>query len=162
MTETIFLQQIRENRGIIYKLVNLYALHAEEKKDLYQEILLQAWKGYTSFKGEAKFSTWLYRISLNTLLTYKRKKRIVDYTDAPEHLGAVPHPSTSTDETEALYGAIRQLPETDRAIISLHLDGYDNPEIAEIIGITTNHVAVKMHRIKQHLQKTLKPIYHES
>lgn len=157
MSETQFLEQVRENQGIIYKLVGLYASDAEEKKDLYQEVLLQAWKAWPSFRGEAKFSTWLYRICLNTILTQKRKANPVEYKESLESISpSVQHSSIQKEEVAGLQTAIRQLSETDRAIISLHFDGYDNSEISGILGITANHVAVKLHRSKQQLTNLLK------
>lgn len=157
-SEKEFLAQIAANQGIIYKLVGLYADSDEDRKDLYQEILLQAWRAYGSFRGEAKFSTWLYRVSLNTILTSQRKRQLTDYREELAETAAVeaaaPH---ATENARLLRQAIRQLPETDRAIISLHLDGYANPEISEIMGITVNHVGVKLHRIKNHLITILQP-----
>ena len=157
MSETEFLQQVRENQGIIYKLVGLYASDSEEKKDFYQEVLLQAWKAWPSFRREAKFSTWLYRICLNTILTLKRKTSPVDYKDSLEAISpSVQHSSIQKEDAAGLQKAIRQLSDTDRAIISLHFDGYDNSEISEILGISGNHVAVKLHRCKQQLANLLK------
>jgi RNA polymerase sigma-70 factor (ECF subfamily) len=157
LSEAQFLEQVRANQGIIYKLVGLYASDGEEKKDLYQEVLLQAWKGWPAFRGEAKFSTWLYRICLNTILTQKRKHHPVEYTDSLEtNSPSVQHSSIQQEQSFSLQKAIRQLPETDRAIVSLHLDGYENAEIAEVLGITANHVAVKWHRCKQQLANLLK------
>lgn len=156
MGETQFLEQVRENQGIIYKLVGLYASDAEEKKDLYQEVLLQAWKAWPSFRGDAKFSTWLYRICLNTILTQKRKNNPVEYKDSLEPISpSVQHSSIQQENALSLQKAIRQLAETDRAIISMHLDGYENSEIAEALGISNNHVAVKLHRCKQQLGNLL-------
>jgi len=158
VTEQAFLEQIRANQGIIYKLVGLYAYDAEEKKDLYQEVLLQTWKSLDSFRGEAKFSTWLYRICLNTILTQKRKNSKIDFKESLEDLPvSVKNISEEKQDTIRLQQAIRKLAETDRAIISMHLDGYDNPEIAEVMGISNNHVAVKLHRIKQQLANLLNP-----
>lgn len=153
MTETEFLALIRAHQGIIYKLVSLYAADAEEKKDLYQEILLQTWKSWPSFRGEAKFSTWLYRVCLNTILTQRRKVAPVDRLGEMDEQVATPD---GGEESRQLQWAIRRLEETDRALISMHLDGYDNSEIAAVIGITNNHVAVKLHRIKQQLINFLK------
>ncbi len=156
MSEAAFLEMVKANQGILYKLVGLYAADQEEKKDLYQEILLQAWRAWPAFRGEAKFSTWLYRISLNTILTQKRKPQRVDYKESLEPFAPnVPHGSEQQMEVNRLRQAIRSLAETDRAIISLHLDGYENGEIAAMIGITTNHVGVKLHRIKQQLADRL-------
>ena len=156
MSEAAFLQQVRENQGIIYKLVGLYAHDAEEKKDLYQEVLLQAWKSWPSFRQEAKFSTWLYRICLNTIFTQKRKPQRLDYKESLEDVAAAVQNSVfQNEDVVRLRLAVRQLPETDRAIISMHLDGYENAEIAEMLGISNNHVAVKLHRIKQQLGNLL-------
>lgn len=156
MSETAFLEQIRQNQGIIYKLVSLYANDAEEKKDLYQEVLLQAWKGWPAFRQEAKFSTWLYRICLNTILTQQRKKRREDYKDSFDAIApVVQNGHIQKEDTIRLQQAIRQLSETDRAIISMNLDGYENSEVGEILGISNNHVAVKLHRIKQQLANLL-------
>jgi len=157
VNEAQFLEQIKESQGIIYKLVALYANDTEEKKDLYQEILLQAWKGYPTFRNDAKFSTWLYRICLNTILTQKRKTNRVDYKDSLETLSpTVQNNATQNEDVSRLRIAIRQLAETDRAIISMNLDGYDNAEIADLLGISNNHIAVKLHRIKQQLGNFLK------
>lgn len=157
MSETEFLEQVRLNQGIIYKLVGLYANDAEEKKDFYQEILLQAWRGWPTFRGDARISTWLYRICLNTIFTHKRKKHFIDYKESMESISPpVQNQSSQREEAERLKQAIRQLSEIDRAIISMHLDGYDNPEIANITGISNNGVAVKLHRIKKQLADLLK------
>lgn len=158
MSETQFLEQVRQNQGIIYKLVGLYANDAEEKKDLYQEVLLQAWKGWPSFRQEAKFSTWLYRICLNTIFTQKRKPHRLDYKDSLEGFSpAVQNGVAQNEDVVRLRLAIRQLSEADRAIISMNLDGYENAEIGEMLGISNNHVAVKLHRIKQQLGNLLTP-----
>ncbi len=157
MSEKEFLSQLKEHQNIIYKLVHLYANSEEDKKDLYQEIVLQAWKTYSAFRGEAKFSTWLYRLCLNTIFTFQRKTNRIEYTDTLKYEQQYSSTSTS-DEAERLYKAIRTLPETERAVISLHLDGYDNKEVSELIGITSNLVGVKLHRIKQHLATLLKDI----
>lgn len=157
MSESQFLEAVKNSQGIIYKLVGLYANDAEERKDLYQEVLLQAWKAWPSFRGDAKFSTWLYRICLNTILTQKRKPARIDYLDSlepVEHLAT--DQNNRRDEVERLRKAIRTLPETDRALVSMHLDGYDNAEIATVLGITVNNVAVKLHRCKQQLANLLK------
>ncbi len=111
MNEAKFLEQVQQNQGIIYKLVALYATDAEEKKDLYQEVLLQAWKGWPAFRQEAKFSTWLYRTCLNTIFTQKRKKHWVDYKDSLEDISpAVQNGSMQKEDAVRLQQAIRQLP----------------------------------------------------
>lgn len=150
-----FTALINQNRGIIYKVIRLYIANEEDERDLFQEILFQAWKSYPRFDGRSKFSTWLYRVGLNTVLTFKRRPVVVvPHEDlASLNLSAT---KTNTDESEALYIAIRQLPEIDRMIITLHLDGYENEEIADIAGLTKNNAAVKLHRIKEAITKKLK------
>ncbi len=157
MNEARFLEQVKHNQGIIYKLVGIYAADPEEKKDLYQEILLNTWRSYPAFRNEAKFSTWLYRICLNTIFTYKRKPSRIDYKESLEEFERMTDKDAADhDDAIRLRQAIRTLKETDRAIVSMHLDGYENAEIAEIMGISNNHVAVKLFRCKEQLSTLLK------
>ncbi|MBX2895220.1 MAG: sigma-70 family RNA polymerase sigma factor [Cyclobacteriaceae bacterium] len=155
VSEKEFVALVNENRGIIYKVIRLYINQEEDSRDLYQEIVFQAWKSYPRFDGRSKFSTWLYRVGLNTVLTFKRRPVVVIPHEDLASLN-VAQTKINTDESEALYVAIRQLPEVDRMIITLHLDGYENEEIADITGLTKNNTAVKLHRIKDLLIKQLK------
>jgi RNA polymerase sigma-70 factor (ECF subfamily) len=150
-----FTQLIEENRGIIFKVIRLYVHHAEDEKDLFQEILFQAWRSYPRFEARSKFSTWLYKVSLNTVLTFKRRPQVIDHHEDMSLLNVAA--KTVSDDSEALYIAIRQLSEIDRMIVTLHLDGYENEEIAQIAGLTKNHLGVKLHRAKEYLVKTIKP-----
>jgi RNA polymerase sigma-70 factor (ECF subfamily) len=151
MTEKAYLQKIEDHKGIILKVVNLYADDLEDRKDLYQEIVFQSWSAYERFEGNSKFSTWLYRISLNVALTFlkKQKKRndinetnLQDISFEPEEL---------SERADFLYRAIKQLTEIDRSIIMLHLDGFENTEISEMMGLSKTNTNVKLHRIKQQL-----------
>lgn len=151
-----FTAHIEQNRGIIFKVIRLYVNDAEDEKDLFQEIVFQAWKSYPRFDGRSKFSTWLYRVGLNTVLTFKRRPAPVDRVDDLERVGGVSTPHERQEATEALYQAIRQLNEVDRMIVTLHLDGYENEEIAGISGLTKNNVAVRLHRSKETLMDQLK------
>lgn len=155
MIENSFLQKVEEHKGIIYKMINLYADDDEDRKDLYQEIIYQSWSAYARFKGEAEFSTWLYRISLNVSLSFlsKQKKRNqVKDTDSISQSFELPELSERADW---LYRCIRKLTDIDRSIIMLHLDGFDNTEISEMIGLSRNNTNVKLHRIKQQLASLL-------
>lgn len=155
MTEKAYLQKIEEHKGIILKVVNLYADDLEDRKDLYQEIVFQSWSAYGRFEGNSKFSTWLYRISLNVALTFLNKRKKVSQlkeNTLQEHLY---EPQELSERADFLYRAIKQLSETDRSIIMLHLDGFDNGEISEIIGISKGNTNVKLHRIKQQLTTIL-------
>lgn len=157
MSEKVFLSKLQEHQRIIYKLVHLYAVDEEDKKDLYQEIVLQARKAFPRFRGESAFSTWLYRLCLNTIFTLKRKVNRVEYTDTLQYEDR-PTDAAHNDDAELLYTAIRTLNEADRAIISMHLDGYSNAEIADCMGLSLNSVGVRLHRIKQQLATILKKV----
>jgi RNA polymerase sigma-70 factor, ECF subfamily len=144
--ETEFVQKVQQNAGIIHKVIHLYVDHPEDRRDLFQEVLLQAWKSYAGFKGDSAFSTWLYRISLNTVLTFRRRQRLSYQELSPQHERPA---EESSNDTEHLLLAIKQLNEIDRVILTLHLDGYDNEEIAEVTGLNKNNVTVRLHRAKQ-------------
>ena len=149
-----FLDHIQTHSGIIHKVISLYVDVPEDRQDLYQEVLLQAWKSYPKFRKESRFSTWLYRVALNTVLTFQRKnqKKLEDTTsELPQTAD-----NESQETSEMLYAEIKRLNEIDRMIITLHLEGYKNGEISEITGLKINHVNVKLHRIKQHIIEELK------
>jgi len=155
MNEKQFLQLLSANQGIIAKVCNIYCNYREDYEDLFQEITYQAYKGFASFRGEAKFSTWLYRIALNTAFSSFRKKKpeLNFVADLPDHL--VYRNDEIGDEKQQLLFAIKQLKEADRAIISLYLDELSYAEIAAIIGISENNIGVKINRIKNKLFKIL-------
>jgi len=128
----------------------------DERKDMHQEILCQTWKSFANFRGESAFSTWLYRICLNTALTYRKKE---DHRKKAKLVAKMPNQEVANNPSsdhEMLYLIIKQLKEVDRMLITLHLDGYKNPEIAEITGLKVNHVNVKIHRIKSSIIDQLK------
>ena len=150
-----FVRLIKDNEGIIHKVIGLYIDNHEDKRDLYQEVLLQTWKSFSNFRGASKFSTWLYKVALNTTLSFKRKDRPnVELTNQRiEQQGAA---AQQKENYEILYFLVRQLDEIDRMLMTLHLDGYSNPEISEITGMTSNNVAVKIHRLKSKIIEQFK------
>jgi RNA polymerase sigma-70 factor (ECF subfamily) len=151
-----FITQLNQSKGILYKVIRLYINDTDDEEDLFQEIVYQAWKSYPRFEGKSKFSTWLYRIALNTVLTFRRRPRLVTPFEDLALLNTADE--TPKAETELLYLAIRSLNEIDRMIISLHLDGYDNEEIASISGLTKNNIAVRLFRIREVLTKKVKSL----
>lgn len=157
--ENEFVKLVQENDRIIHKVVGLYADNAEDKKDLYQETLLQLWKASKRFRGEASFTTFMYKVALNVALSFNKKSKRIRTTSLEE--GQMQSKIEKPKESyEILYLIIKKLPETDRMIISLHLDGYKNREVAEIIGVTSNHVNVKIHRIKEKITHEYKQLNH--
>ena len=159
--EEQFIKEVTESQGIIHKVCGIYCDDEEHRKDLFQEILIQLWKSYSSFKGNSKFSTWMYRVSLNVALQHLRKskrnpKEVVlqsSFDNIPETFSN----DTYEEETDLLRTAISHLNEIEKAIIMLHLEEKSNEEIAQIIGITQNYVRVKMNRIKVKLKKIVNP-----
>lgn len=139
-----YLSLIKEHEGIIHKVIGLYIHDSEDKKDIYQEVLLQAWKGYQNFRADSKFSTWLYKVTLNTVLSFTKKNRKEDSRLDTEIIET----ETPKEDYELLYLIINQMNEIDKMLISLHLDGYKHKEISEITGMTTNNITVKIHRLK--------------
>ena len=157
-TEKDFIQLIGENQKIIHKVCNLYMNNEQDKKDLFQEILLSAWKGYSNFKGDAKFSTWLYRVSLNTAVTFyrKEKRQIATVPMQPEFTTAEENYHADEEQLTAMYISINHLSAIDKALVMLYMEDYDYVEIGEMLGITANNVAVKINRIKSKLKESAK------
>ncbi|MDX2003461.1 MAG: sigma-70 family RNA polymerase sigma factor [Chitinophagales bacterium] len=151
-----FLEMVRTHQGIIHQLASLYADGQEERKDIYQEVLYQAWKSWPKFRGDAAFSTWLYRLALNTILTLQRAKRPMAVLEQAPDTAVEEH--LHLEDKERLHAAIKHLADMDKALISLHLEGYSNPEIASILGMGENNVAVRLHRAKQQLSQKLKRV----
>jgi len=156
-----FIELIGQHQGLIHKVSNMYCDREEDRHDLFQEIVLQLWRAYGNFKGESKISTWMYRIALNTAISGFRKHTRRPKTTSMDELGpAMPSYEPDREKEEKrqfLHQAISQLSEVEKAIIMLHLEDHSYQEIAEIVGITSNHVGVKISRIKNRLKKILVP-----
>lgn len=154
--EREFLQIITENQGIIHKVCSIYCDLEEDRRDLFQEILAQLWKSFPSFRNESKFSTWMYRVALNTAITsFKKDKRKPDKSGVSfENLQLVAeaYDSSTEDQIKMLNKAVSQLTGIEKSIILLFLEDKKYEEIAEITGITQNYVRVKMNRIKKKLK----------
>ena len=154
--EKEFLHIITDNQGIIHKVCSIYCDSEEDRRDLFQEILVQLWKSFPSFRNESKFSTWMYRVALNTAITsFKKDKRQPDKSGISyENLQlAVEVYDTSTeDQIKMLNKAVSKLTGIEKSIILLFLEDKKYEEIAEITGITQNYVRVKMNRIKKKLK----------
>ncbi|MBL7967612.1 MAG: sigma-70 family RNA polymerase sigma factor [Prolixibacteraceae bacterium] len=154
--EKEFLQIITENQGIIHKVCSIYCDLEEDRRDLFQEILVQLWKSYPSFRSESKFSTWMYRVALNTAITsFKKDKRQPDKSGvAYESLQLAEdlYDTAVEDQIKMLHKAVSNLTGIEKSIILLFLEDKKYEEIAEITGITQNYVRVKMNRIKKKLK----------
>jgi RNA polymerase sigma-70 factor, ECF subfamily len=155
-----FLHLIEQHRGILVKICSLYARLPEEREDLFQEIIIQLWKAWPSFKGLSKFSTWMYRIALNTSISGLRKKKAelvyMDHLQMPDTLHE--DDAARREQLSSLYKAIRELPEIDRAVVMLYLEDHSYEDMEEILGISQGTLRVKMTRIKEKLKRTIQTI----
>lgn len=155
--EPAFLSLINEHSGIIYKISRLYRDSAEDREDLFQEIVFQLWKSYPYFKGNASPGTWLYRIALNTAISsFRKKKPDIRYTDTlPDVAQGQPSEEVARRQ-ERFFAAMKQCDDSEKTIIALYLEGLSYQQIAEIIGISENNVGVKLNRIKSKIQKLIR------
>lgn len=154
-----FEKVIFENQALIISVCNVYKSSQTDRDDLFQEIVLNLWKGRDSFKGNAKLSTWIYRVSLNTAIskTRKRKRNPVFYTDSIPEMPQTGEESAVMDHRlKALYHGISKLKPIEKAIVLLYLEEKTYEEIAEIIGISKTNVSVRLVRLKRKLEKMMK------
>jgi RNA polymerase sigma-70 factor (ECF subfamily) len=162
--ETLFRRWLNEHLGLMLKVVRGCATAPQDQDDLLQDILLQIWSSIPSFRGEAKETTWIYRVAFNTALAWRRGERrrrekhetFLKFDTSPRaqpsHLDSL----SEQEIVERLYTAIRQLPKVDASLALMHLDGLSYQEMAEVLGISENYVGVKLNRIRKQLADQLK------
>jgi len=157
--EKEFLQIVQKNQGIIHKVSNIYCDTDDDRRDLFQEIVAQLWKSFPNFRGEAKVTTWMYRVALNTAITsFKKSKRRPDQNHLTYENFQIEEEKYDTETEEnikLLHKAVQQLSGIEKSIVLLFLENKKYEEIAEITGITQNYVRVKMNRIKKKLKKLM-------
>ena len=158
--QNTFVSLVKEHEQIIYKVCHLYADTQANRDDLYQEIVVQAWRGYPKFRGEAKFSTWLYQVAINTAISgfNKDKKSPLVYS-VDGSLPEMVYDNSGKEEAEKsaiLYEAINQLNDIEKALVMLYLDGKSYEEMEKIMGTPNGALRVKMTRIKDKLKTIAK------
>ena len=162
MTQEEFTSQVEANEGIIQKICRLYGHTQPDREDLFQEIIVQLWKSVPKFQGQSKFSTWMYRVALNTAISdFRRKKRSLPVSEADVdslEISSGPGDTEREGQVNALYAAIGQLTEIDKAIVMLYLENKSYEEMEDILGINSNTLRVKMNRIKEKLRQLTKNI----
>lgn len=152
-----FIEILNSHRALIYKVCHIYCSDPEDRKDLFQEIVLQVWKSLESFRQESLLSTWMYRVALNTAITHFRKKKrsvskiSITGIDIPEITGD----DTKEEHLRELFAAIEYLDKLDKSIILLYLDEKSYEEISDITGLSRSNVGVRLNRIKTKLSNTL-------
>jgi RNA polymerase sigma factor (sigma-70 family) len=153
-----FIELINRHRGLVYKICHLYTNDGDDRDDLFQDIVLQLWRAFPSFRKESLITTWMYRVALNTAISWfrreKRKPGVQRISGAELQLAEL----EPTPESEVLHQAIQHLTQVEKAIIILYLDEKSYQEISEVMGITISNVGVKINRIKIKLEKIIKTI----
>ena len=155
---TAFVDLIYEHQAVLHRVCSVYESLPEDREDLHQEILMQSWRSFASFNGQSKFSTWLYRVALNTALSRRRKapgRREVASPTGTSVDVAVDERSDSDADVEMLYQCIQELSTLNRAIVLLYLEQRTYEEIAEITGLSRTNISVRLVRIKAELRGLL-------
>lgn len=155
-----FLHQLNENQRIIHKICKIYTDNIHDHEDLFQEIVIQTWKSYSDYRGDSKFSTWIYKIGLNTALALFKKK---NYKKEELHENLT-HFKIYDDnnheekdaQIQAMYDAIHLLSDVEKALIMMFLEDKPYKEISEILGIAEGNARVKMNRAKEKLRTLIK------
>ncbi len=159
--EHSFVEQLEANQNIVHKICRLYTHDQDSHNDLFQEITIQLWRAFPKFRGDSKFSTWMYRVALNTAITlYRKSKRRIntqDYESVSFKIKAEEYDNTVEVQLELMYSAVRKLNDIDKALVFLYLEDKSYKEISKTLGITEVNARVKMNRAKEKLRKQLNP-----
>jgi RNA polymerase sigma-70 factor (ECF subfamily) len=159
--EQSFVKQLKQNQNIIHKICRLYTSGEDAHKDLFQEITIQLWKAFPKFRGDAKFSTWAYRVALNTAITlYRKSTRSVqtsEYDGTKHFIKQEDYNYEEEEQIKLLYQAVYQLNDIEKALVFMYLEDKDYAEISDTLGISEVNARVKMNRIKGKLKKILNP-----
>jgi len=158
-TEKQFERDIRTYEPLILKVCKMYASTTADRQDLFQEIVIQLWKAYSKFSGSSKFSTYLYRVAINTAITGLRKKRdfitSVEPVNLPDGIGD-DEAAAAEDQLSVFYKAVERLNEVEKAIVMLYMEDKTYEEMEDILGLSQGNLRVKMNRIKEKLRQLTK------
>ena len=151
-TEKDFSRIVKQHKSTIYTVCYMFSKDADEVNDLFQEVLINLWKGVTSFQGRSDLSTWIWRVSLNTCISCERKKKL-DTVPLSMEINLFEDQDEDSQQIQLLHKRIHQLKPFDRAIVLLWLENLSYEEIGAIVGITAKNVGVRLYRIKEELKK---------
>lgn len=156
-----FVTNLEKHQNIVHKICRMYTHDRESHNDLFQEITIQLWKAYPKFRGDAKFSTWMYRVALNTAITLFRKSKkdihTQDYDDVSFKIKADVYNDETEQQLQLMYKAVKELNDIDKALVFLYLEDQSYKEISDTLGISEVNARVKMNRIKKTLRNILNP-----
>ena len=152
-SETTFAQMVKEHKNTIYTVCFMFSKDSDEVNDLFQEVLINLWKGLESFEGKSKIDTWIWRVSFNTCISQERKKKRNSPIPLSMGIDLFNDKDEDTKQVKMLYDRIHRLKPFDRAIVLLWLENMSYEEIATIVGITVKNVSVRLYRIKEELKQ---------
>lgn len=156
-----FVELLEKHQNIVHKVCRLYTNNQEAHNDLFQEITIQLWKAYPKFRGDSKFSTWMYRVGLNTAITlYRKSKRTIktqQFDMVQFKIKSEVYDDTEEQQLKLLYKAVHELNDIEKALVFLYLEEKDYREISDTLGISEVNARVKMNRIKNKLRTILNP-----
>ncbi|UOE42304.1 RNA polymerase sigma factor [Chryseobacterium suipulveris] len=154
--EKEFLQKIEKHKGVIFKISKMYMDNFDDQKDLFQEIIFQAWKAFPSFEGRSAFSTWLYRVALNTAIIFlksEKKRSFIQNSEVGDfRIKNEDYNDEEEQKLKIMYDAIHRLNAIDKALIFYYLENYSGKEMAEQLGISEVNARVKLNRAKEKLK----------
>lgn len=159
--EHSFVELLEKHQNIVHKVCRLYTNSKDAHNDLFQEITIQLWRAYPKFRGDSKFSTWMYRVGLNTAITlYRKSKRRIktqEFESVSFKIKSEDYDDTEEQQLKLLYQAVHQLNDIEKALVFLYLEDKNYKEISETLGITEVNARVKMNRVKKKLKTILNP-----
>lgn len=150
--EQQFSQLVRENKSTIYTVCYMFSNNQDEVADLFQEVLIKLWKGYSTFESRSDIKTWIYRVALNTCISIDRKNKRRAKHQLSMDINLFADKDAKTEQVSMLHRRINQLQPLDRAIVLLWLENISYEEIGAIVGITAKNVSVRLFRIRQQLK----------
>jgi len=160
-SEHNFVELLEKHQNIVHKVCRLYTNNYDAHNDLFQEITIQLWKAFPKFRGDSKFTTWMYRVGLNTAITlYRKSKRSIktqEFDAIQFKISAEEYDSTEEEQLKLMYQAVHQLNDIEKALVFLYLEDKDYREISETLGISEVNARVKMNRVKKKLKTILNP-----
>ena len=151
--EQLFAKTVKEQRSTIYTVCDMFSKDADEVNDLFQEVLVNLWKGFEGFEGRSDIRTWVYRVALNTCISLDRKKRRQATARLSMDINLFEDDDTDTRQVALLHKRISLLQPFDRAIVLLWLENLPYDEIGQIVGISAKNVGVRLYRIREQLKQ---------
>ena len=148
-----FEQVVKEHKSTIYTVCYMFSKDNDEINDLFQEVLINLWKGFASFQEKSNINTWIWRVAFNTCISQDRKKKSRQTLPLETDINLFEDNDEDTRQIQMLYQRIHALGPFDRAIVLLWLEGMTYEEIGDVVGITTKNVSVRLYRIKEELKK---------